>query len=153
MKTFALALALSLVGCSITQSSAINYVDDSSINYKIEDEVYKALDRTGNFYSINVDLEWGNDLKIWCIPESSDLIKAKETLAQIIDTYCQVCRSYPEMSDLDIMIGTKYYIKGKMNCKREWIDEAKHDSDGKLNKSSEDMLLLRIAATYEETSK
>lgn len=153
MKIPVLGLVVLLGAFSIPISSAMSYTDDSSMENAIEETVFKTLDNTGYFYHVETEVEWGNALDIWYIPENFNPDSARITLAYIIGSYWNACKNYPDLSDLNIMMGTKNVMKGKMNCKREWIDEVRGGSKGNLNKTGEDLLIMRVLDTFKDTSE
>jgi len=99
-----------------------------------------------------VEIGYGNSMNMWFIPKSTDQETILKSLGSAVGVYVGACKSYPELSDLSLMIGTKGTVAGEMYCDRDWADEVRKDSDGSYNSNDLGLVALRVLGTFKKTS-
>lgn len=115
--------------------------------------VVLALEKTGNFSYIQAGVDSNNNLTIWSTSKSTDQNSTITNLGYIIGVYLGAAKSYSDLSDLNIMIGTKENVVETMYCKRSWIDEVKIDSAGNMNDNDLAALVLKVLGTLQVKSQ
>lgn len=99
-----------------------------------------------------VEIGYGNSMNMWFIPTSTDQDTILKALGSAVGVYIGACKSYPELSDLNLMIGTKSTVAGEMYCNRDWADEVGKDSDGSYNSNDMGLVALKVLGTFKKTS-
>lgn len=138
-----------LAAVSISVSAAMTNSDKDAINVS----VVQALEKTGDFSYIKAGVDSNNNLTIWATPKSMDQNSTISSTGYIIGVYMGAAKSYSDLSDLNIMIGTKENVIEKMYCMRSWADEVKIDSAGNMNENDIATLALKVLGTLQVTSK
>ena len=93
-----------------------------------------------------------NTMDMWFMEKSTDQDTVLKSLGTTVGVYVGACKSYPELSDLRLRIGTKEVVAGEMYCERAWADEVREDSNGSLNSNDLGLVGLKVLGTYKKTS-
>lgn len=99
-----------------------------------------------------VEIGYGNTMNMWFTPKNSDQDTILKSLGSAVGVYVGTCKSYPEISDLMLTVGTKDTSAGEMYCERSWADEVRKDSDGSYNSNDLGLVALRVLGTFKKTS-
>lgn len=99
-----------------------------------------------------VEIGYGNTMDMWFVSKSTDQDTVLKSLGTTVGVYVGACKSYPELSDLRLIIGTKDTSAGEMYCERSWADEVRKDSDGSYNSNDLGLVALRVLGTFKKTS-
>ena len=132
---FVPAIAITDDGKAITESYATKILMDS-------DSIMYGL----------VEIDSENTMNIWFVPKSADEDTIIKSMASAVGLYIGVCKTYPEIADLNLMAGTKATVSGKMYCKREWVDEVRAGVDGSYNSSEIGLVGVKVLGTFKQTS-
>ncbi len=148
-KILALVFVAILAAASISVSMGMTNSDKDALNAS----VVLALEKTGNFSYIMAGVDSNNNLTIWSTSKSTDQNSTITNLGYIIGVYLGAAKSYSDLSDLNIMIGTKENVVETMYCKRSWVDEVKIDSAGNMNDNDLAALVLKVLSTLQVKSQ
>ncbi|MHC1688017.1 MAG: hypothetical protein AB9879_09960 [Methanothrix sp.] len=149
MKKIALLLAaLICLQIAVTMPAMALSDTDKAV---IKLTTYSVLDDTNEFNYVSADLGRDNSLSVWYIPKKTDQESTMLDLAYIIGAYWGVCKNHPDISDLNLFIGTKDSVAGTLYCKRSWINEIKTNSAGAMETTSAGLLVLQVLGTFQKT--
>lgn len=144
----AIAFVAMLALASISVSTGMTGSEKDAINAS----VVQALERAGVFSYVEAGVDSTNNLTIWSTSKSADENSTVTNLGYIIGVYLGAAKSSPDLSDLNIMIGTKDNVTQKMYCKRSWVDEVKVDSAGNMSDNDIAVLVLKVLGTLQAAS-
>jgi hypothetical protein len=145
MKILPLILLVTLAAASILVSMGMDNSDKDAINAT----TVHALEKTGNFSYIKAEVDMKNNLSVWATSKSTDKNITTNDAGYIIGVYIGQAKNYPDLSDLNIQIGTKDKVVETMYCKRSWVDEVKTNSAGNMSDSDLILLTLRVLDTHQ----
>ncbi len=148
MKIVVAALTSMLTLACISLTMGMISSDKDAINAT----VVQALEKAGVFSYVDAGVDSNNNLTIWSASKSTDQDSTVTNLGYIIGVYLEAAKSSPELSDLNIMVGTKENVTEKMYCKRPWVDEVKVDSAGNMSDNDLAALILKVLGTRQATS-
>ncbi len=140
--------ALLIVGTLFTPATALTD-DEKTI---VEVVGTKTLMDIDSITFALVEIDYGNTMNMWFVPKSSDEDTLINSIGSTVGVYVGACKSYPDISDLNLMVGTKSTVAGKMYCKRAWADEVSQNTDGSYNTNEMGLVALRVLGTFKKTS-
>ena len=139
---------LLIIGALILPATALNDTEKTTIGSMAT----KMLMNSESITYALVEIGYGNTMDMWFMEKSTDQDTVLKSLGTTVGVYVGACKSYPELSDLRLRIGTKEVVAGEMYCERAWADEVREDSNGSLNSNDLGLVGLKVLGTYKKTS-
>lgn len=141
-------IALLCVGALFIPANALNDNEETVIEATGTNLLMNANSITYGLVEVNYD----NTMDMWFIPKSTDQDVLLDSVGNAVGLYVGACNMYPELSDLNLMVGTKDNIAGKRYCKRDWADEVSKNTDGSYDQYSMGVVGLKVLGTFKKTS-
>ena len=139
---------LLIIGALILPATALNDTEKTTIGSMAT----KMLMNSESITYALVEIGDENTMDMWFMEKSTDQDTVLKSLGTTVGVYVGACKSYPELSDLRLRIGTKEVVAGEMYCERAWADEVREDSNGSLNSNDLGLVGLKVLGTYKKTS-
>ncbi len=137
-----------IIGALILPATALNDTEKTTIGSMAT----KMLMNSESITYALVEIGDENTMDMWFMEKSTDQDTVLKSLGTTVGVYVGACKSYPELSDLRLRIGTKEVVAGEMYCERAWADEVREDSNGSLNSNDLGLVGLKVLGTYKKTS-
>jgi len=148
MKVEKIALVLILMGVLIIPSAALTNDEETLLESKATTVLNQADSITYGLVEINSD----NTMNIWYIPKNSDEDTLIASTATAVGIYIFTGKTYPEMANLNLMVGTKDNVVGKMYCERAWVDQVRETVDGSYSQDDIGIVGMKVFGTYKQTA-
>lgn len=142
----AIIIAFIAVSASAIPSSGLSDLDKSVLKLT----AIMVLDDTGNFNYVNADVGWDDSLNIWFISKRTDQESLLIDLASIVGVYWGACKNHPNLSNLNLYVGTEDNVAGSLYCERSWLNQVRTDSEGNMDDTDAGILVLKVLGTFEE---
>jgi hypothetical protein len=146
MKVEKIALVLILAGVLIIPSAALTDNEETLIESKGTTVLNQADSITYGLVEIDSD----NSMNIWYIPKNADEDTVIKSTATAVGIYIATAKMYPEMSNLNLMVGTKDNVVAKMYCERAWVDQVR--ADGPYAQDDIGLVGLKVFGTLKQTA-
>jgi len=143
-----IALVLLLMCILIIPSTALTNDEETLL----ESKATTMLNQEDSISYGLVEVNSNNTMSIWYIPNGSDENTLIKSTATAVGLYIGAAKMFPEMSDLNLMVGTKDNVVGKMYCERAWVDMVGENTDGSYSQDDIGMVGMKVFITYKQTN-
>jgi hypothetical protein len=139
-----LAILIAIIASISLTTATLSDSDMAAIKLS----VFSALDDTGRFSYVSANVDQDDNLNIWYIPKNTDQTSIMTDMARILGAYSGICKTSPELSNLNIYMGTKGNVAGELYCMRSWLSMVKTNPDGSTDGNSAGLLVLKVLGTF-----